>query len=153
MEEPSGRGSSRVSRREFTRRAALASAAVVVPAHRAAVHAAASQAAGAVAGAPAAQDDPALARLSAASRTRFEAMWQNVLRRHGDRLSDDQKARMRKIIAGNVRMLAAIDRVPLKNADPPATTLLLVTGQTSGAASPARRRQRVRQAQQSQKGR
>jgi len=55
-------------------------------------------------------------------------MWQAVLRKHGDRLTAEQKARMQKIIASNVRMLESIDAVALKNGDTPASTLLLAVG-------------------------
>jgi hypothetical protein len=53
-------------------------------------------------------------------------MWQNVQRKHGDRLTEDQKVRMRKIIANNVRLLESVYAVPVKNGDAPATALLLV---------------------------
>ena len=75
-----------------------------------------------------AQDDRALEKLSAEGRVRFESMWQNVLRKHGDRLTEDQKTRMRKIIANNVTMLETIYAVPVRNGDAPATTLRLTEG-------------------------
>ncbi len=74
------------------------------------------------------QSAPAPPELSAEGRVRFDTMWQNVLRTHGDRLSDEQKTRMRKIVTNNVVMLESIYAVPLKNGDAPATALLLVNG-------------------------
>jgi hypothetical protein len=120
--------SSSVSRREFGRRVALAAGAGIV---------AADLAAGA---------DPTLhahgghresldrsgqtpPNLSEAGRVRFDSMWENVLRKHGDRLDDDQKARMRKIITNNVKLLEAVYAVALTNGDTPATTLRLLDGQ------------------------
>ena len=116
MEKKSDPGSSALSRREFGRRVALAAGAGVVPA---------AGVLGGYAG-PFNQDDPALQKLSAEGRVRFESMWQNVLRKHGARLNDEQKTRMRKIIVANVTMLETIYAVPVKNGDTPATTLLLV---------------------------
>jgi hypothetical protein len=124
-------GSAPLSRREFGKRVALVSGAgvaasagvsgIIVDAH-ADRHAH---------GAPLHQDDPSLDKLSADGRARFESMWQNVLRKHGDRLTDEQKTRMRKIIVNNVTMLDSVYAVPIKNGDTPATTLLLVEGQAA----------------------
>ena len=104
---------SSLSRREFGQRVALVTGAGITASARASV-----------VEAPA-QDDRALEKLSAEGRVRFESMWQNVLRRHGDRLTADQKTRLRKIIASNVKMLETIYAVPVGNGDAPATTLLL----------------------------
>ena len=86
------------------------------------------------------QDDPSVRSLSAAGRIRFESMWHNVLEKHGHRFTDDQKMRMRKIIAYNVTLLGSIYAVPVKNDDTPATSLLLVEDKTSPrrVAPPAR---------------
>lgn len=86
------------------------------------------------------QTAPSLPELSAEGRVRFDAMWQNVLRTHGDRLTDEQKTRMRKIVRNNVTLLESIYAVPLTNGDAPATALLLVTGPTTSRnAGPASR--------------
>ena len=107
---------SSLSRREFGQRVALVTGAGITASARA-------SAAEALA-----QDDRALEKLSAEGRVRFESMWQNVLRKHGDRLTEDQKTRMRKIIANNVTMLETIYAVPVRNGDAPATTLRLTEG-------------------------
>jgi hypothetical protein len=97
------------------------------------------------------QSAPSPPELSAEGRVRFDVMWENVLRTHGDRLSDEQKTRMRKIVTNNVVMLESIYAVPLKNGDAPATALLLVEGKTirrnAGPASrpPAGAKQKTRQ--------
>jgi hypothetical protein len=117
MARKSSSRSSALSRREFGQRVALATGAGL---------ASSAPAAGADGHHDAAaQDDRAMEKLSAEGRVRFESMWQNVLRRHGDRLTADQKTRMRKIIASNVKMLETIYAVPVGNGDAPATTLLL----------------------------
>ena len=104
---------SSLSRREFGQRVALATGAGITAAARAGTAEASVQ------------DDRAAEKLSAEGRVRFESMWQNVLRKHGDRLTADQKTRMRKIIANNVTMLETIYAVPVRNGDAPATTLRL----------------------------
>ena len=112
MARKSSPRSSPLSRREFGQRVALATGAGIAASARTA------DALG--------QDDRAVEKLSAEGRVRFESMWQNVLRRHGGRLTDEQKTRMRKIIANNVAMLETVYAVALNNGDAPATTLLLV---------------------------
>ena len=130
MAKRSSPASSSVSRREFGRRIALVSGAVP-----------SARVLGAFAGAspeelsshhgPGAQSDRAVQDLSAEGRVRFDSMWQNVLRKHGDRLSDEQKTRMRKIIASNVTMLESVYAVAVANGDTPATALLLVEDKTT----------------------
>jgi hypothetical protein len=105
-----------VSRREFGKRLALASAAIGAPSNP--VRAIAPHDRGGHHDS-AIQVGPALDKLSAEGRARFESMWQNVLRKHGERLTDDQKTRMRKIIAYDVTLLDAVYAVPLKNGDTP----------------------------------
>src|SRR6185503_14387660 len=126
VDEKADHRSSRLSRREFGKQVALVTGAAVVPSPRVSGRVAAAAAGEHAGHAPFNQSDPALEKLSADGRVRFESMWQNVLRKHGDRLSDEQKVRMRKIIANNVVMLEAIYAVPVRNGDTPATTLLLV---------------------------
>jgi hypothetical protein len=64
--------------------------------------------------------------LSAAAAAELEAKMQNVLRRWGDRLNEDQRTRMRGIITRHVRMLETVRAIPTDNADPPASVLKLV---------------------------
>lgn len=52
----------------------------------------------------------------------------NVLRKYGDRLSDEQKTRARTILVRHQRMLARVRAFPLDNGDTPASTLKLATG-------------------------
>ena len=55
----------------------------------------------------------------------IEARYTNALRVYGDRLSEFQRERLRKILVQNQRRLANVRTFPLKNADSPATTLRL----------------------------
>jgi hypothetical protein len=113
---------SSVSRREFGKRLAVVTGAAIVPSARVAGGAGESHAAGSALD----QNDPVLQRLSAEGRLRFDLMWQNILRKHGDRLTDEQKSRMRKIVATNLAMLESVYAVAVKNGDAPATSLLLL---------------------------
>jgi hypothetical protein len=54
-----------------------------------------------------------------------EAWLKETVRRYGDRLSDEQRSRIRRILVQNQRMLAAIRNFPVDNGDAPATTLKL----------------------------
>ena len=84
-----------------------------------------------------AQTDAALQKLSPEGRARFESMWQSVLRNHGDRFTEDQKTRLRRIISRNVSMLEAVYAVDVRNGDGPATVLRLVDGTTPGGKNGA----------------
>lgn len=115
-----------VSRRDFGKRVAMLGSASILPSHQAARTGRGDDRGDA----PRDQDAPGqpdrlLERLSPEGRLRFDTMWQSVIRRHGNRLTDEQKTRMRKIIANNVKMLEPIYAVPLKNGDAPATVLRL----------------------------
>jgi hypothetical protein len=140
MDKKSRPGSSRVSRREFGKRLALVTGAGIVPSARVIGGAVQSHAAGSSPG----QNDPALQRLSAEGRLRFDLMWQSILRKHGDRLTDDQKSRMRKIVATNVTMLESVYAVPVKNGDAPATSLLLFDDNAARRSSAPAARQPAR---------
>lgn len=79
------------------------------------------------AGSPPQQQAPDLSDLSAEARAEIDAKVENVIRRWGDRLSDEQKTRMRTIITRHVRMLETVRKFPLKNGDAPASVLKLYT--------------------------
>ena len=53
----------------------------------------------------------------------IEARYQQVIRRYGDRLSEEQRKRVRKILAYNEKLLAPIRSFPLENGQPAATVL------------------------------
>jgi hypothetical protein len=53
----------------------------------------------------------------------IEARYQQVIRRYGNRLSEEQRKRVRKILAYNEKLLAPIRSFPLDNGQPAATVL------------------------------
>jgi hypothetical protein len=63
--------------------------------------------------------------LSDAESAEVEARYQEAMRRYGARMTDEQKQRIRGILATNERMLASIREFPLDNGDTPATVLKL----------------------------
>jgi hypothetical protein len=52
-----------------------------------------------------------------------EARLTNVIRKFGNRLSEQQRQHLRRILTYNERMLVAIRTFPLQNGDPPASVL------------------------------
>ena len=64
--------------------------------------------------------------LSSTGHAEVETKLRHILATYGDRLSDDQKQRMRRIVSSHVRMLEAIRPIPTTNGDPPATVLKLI---------------------------
>ena len=80
---------------------------------------------------PATEDTPALSQqsnepgLTFAQMQEMEARFNETLRRYGDRLSEEQRSRIRRVLLDNQRMLGAIRTFPLDNGDAPATTLKL----------------------------
>ena len=67
-------------------------------------------------------DEPGL---TSAQTQEVEARLEEILRRCGDRLSEEQRSRLRAVLVENERLLAAIREFPLANDDAPATTLKL----------------------------
>ena len=76
----------------------------------------------------AAPQQPATAGLSDAENAEVEARYNNAIRQYGDRLSDEQRQRIRRILAANERMMSHIREFPLDNGDTPATVLKLEGG-------------------------
>lgn len=103
-----------ISRREFARRIAIASAASVVPASG--LHAS-------VAFPPPPQQSPSTPALSAESQAEAEARYQAILNLYSSRFSDAQKTDLRRLC---VSVQPALDRLrayPLQNSDDPALYL------------------------------
>ena len=103
----------RVSRRKFG--AALAATATL-PANLAAQRDSPS-----AAGSPSEQESELTPELMAEMETRYA----ETVRRFGDRLSEEQRERIRRVLTRNERMLASIRDFPLGNGDTPATVLKL----------------------------
>ena len=66
--------------------------------------------------------------LAPADQSEVDAKFASVVRKYGDRLTDDQKTRIRGVLGRHQRMLARIRAFPLDNSDAPATTLRLISG-------------------------
>ena len=63
--------------------------------------------------------------LPAADQAEVEAKFADVVRKYGDRLSEEQKTRVRTVLARHQRMLMRVRAFPLENGDAPATGLRL----------------------------
>ncbi len=101
----------RISRRGFGKRAALAAlapAALAEPQAR-------------FAGPP----------LSASDQAEVEAKFANVIRQYGNRLNDEQRNRVRTVLARHQRMLVHVREFTLENGDAPATGLRLYPADTT----------------------
>jgi hypothetical protein len=66
----------------------------------------------------------------------IDAKMQNILRKWGDRLSEDQRTRLRSTVTRHVRMLETIRAYPMENGDCPASVLKLVEIRSTVASNP-----------------
>ena len=71
------------------------------------------------------------AKLTPDQRRDVEAKLANIIRKYGERLSEEQRKHLRKILAYNETMLAPIRAFTLENGDPPVTVLKLSSGKNS----------------------
>ena len=111
-----GKKSSAISRREFARRAAIASAAAsIAPADILASEKISTPGES--------QQSPAAPKLSAESQTEAEARFQNIISQFGDRLSDDQKADLKRLCYLAQPPLDRLRAFALENGDGPALYL------------------------------
>jgi hypothetical protein len=132
----SNRSKPRVSRREFARSTALAAAAAALAPAAAALSQPKHNSPSAF---DARQQQGAdLSDLSPQARAEIDAKVENVIRRWGDRLSDEQKSRARTIITRHVRMLETVRKFPLHNGDSPASVLKLFAAAPAAAARPSK---------------
>ena len=60
-----------------------------------------------------------------------EAKLANIIRKYGERLSEEQRKHLRKILAYNETMLAPVRAFALQNGDPPVTVLKLSSGKNN----------------------
>ena len=104
-----------ISRREFARRAAIASAASLLPASALSVSRAAAE--------PLAQQPPNLPQLSSASQTEVEARIQTILNLYGSRFSDEQKSDLRRLCVLAQPPLDRLRAYAVENGDGPALYL------------------------------
>jgi hypothetical protein len=99
----------KLSRREFTRGVAMAAATAVVPKSGLAEARARDSVGAQAASSQAAQMTPDA-----------EAQFQVILTRYGKRLSDEQKADVRRLVAQAQKASATLRSFPLENSDEPA---------------------------------
>ena len=84
--------------------------------------------------------DKAGGGLTADQAQEVEARLANVIRKYGNRLSEEQRQHLRRILTYNERMLASIRTFSLQNGDPPASVLklpLLTSEAAPAKSSPA----------------
>lgn len=113
-----------ISRRQFGRKAALAAAA--------SISAQALLAASAAPSAPARdQKSEPLKSLTPQQAADVDAKLANILRKYGDRFTDDQKKRLRRILAQHQRLMAPVREFAVRNGDPPASVLRVSFDQVS----------------------
>ena len=114
-----------MTRRSFAVGAAAAATAALIPASNALAQTEPPKPA-----APAAQpQSDAMAKLSPESRGEVEMKVNAIFRKYGSRLSDEQKADIRKVMAENQDGLEKMRKFALQNGDQPATVLQLEEGE------------------------
>jgi hypothetical protein len=114
-----------ISRREFGRDAAVAAALSFSPAGLLAARRDADNIPLTI---PASEQETTPARLTPEQGRDVEAKLANIIRKYGERLSEEQRKHLRSILAYNETMLAPIRAYPLQNGDPPVTVLKLSGG-------------------------
>jgi hypothetical protein len=121
-----GTKSARISRREFGLDAALAATAVaafaVSPSSSLAARRDPDNISPTIAGG---EQETAAVKLTPEQSRDVEAKHANIILKYGDRLSEEQRKHLRKILSYNETMLAPIRAFELQNGDPPVTVLKL----------------------------
>jgi len=127
-----GKRSSAISRREFARRAAIASAAASV----APVNILSAEK---ISAPEESQQNPPAPKLSAESQTEAEARFQTIISQFGDRFSDDQKSDLKRLCYLAQPPLDRLRAFALENGDGPALYLkpLIEREKRAGTTTPA----------------
>lgn len=81
-----------------------------------------------------AQDNRNPDPLPAGEQAEVYAKFASIIRKYGDRLSEDQRTRIRDVLARHERMLHRIRAFPLENSDSAATGLRLYPTDTAPAS-------------------
>jgi hypothetical protein len=71
------------------------------------------------------EQETATVKLTPEQSRDVDAKLANIIRKYGERLSEEQRKHLRKILAYNETMLAPIRAFALQNGDPPVTVLKL----------------------------
>ena len=132
----------KISRRQFGRNAAIATAASLgVPAFLTAESAAAAPAAEAATfhesllSPPQEKKGDPLKGLTPQQVADLQAKHANILRKYGSRFNDAQKQHLIRILAQQERLLAPVRAFAVQNGDPPASVLRLRFDRVSSSAS------------------
>jgi hypothetical protein len=117
--------SARISRREFGLGAAVAAALSLSPTGLLAARRDRHNISPTI---PAGEQETAAPKLTAEQNRDVDAKLANIIRKYGERLSEEQRKHLRRILAYNETMLAPIRAYALQNGDPPVTVLKLSSG-------------------------
>ena len=79
----------------------------------------------------------AMAKLSASAQAEVEMKVASIFRKYGDRLSDEQKADIRRIMAESQEGLEKMRAFKLENSDQPADAFRAYRAERSGGAKPS----------------
>jgi hypothetical protein len=118
----------RISRREFGLDAAVAAALSLSPTSLLTARRDSDKISPTI---PAGEQETATAKLTPEQNRDVEAKLANIIRKYGERLSEEQRRHLRKILAYNETMLAPIRAFTLQNGDPPVTVLKFSSGKNS----------------------
>jgi len=80
---------------------------------------------------PSGEQETARPKLTAEQGRDVEAKLANIVRKYGERLSEEQRRHLRRILAYNETMLAPIRAFTLQNGDAPVTVLKLSSGKNN----------------------
>lgn len=80
---------------------------------------------------PPSEQESTAAKLTPEQSRDVEAKLANIIRNYGERLSEEQRKHLRKILAYNQTLLAPIRAFSLHNGDPPVIPLKLSSGKNS----------------------
>jgi MoaA/NifB/PqqE/SkfB family radical SAM enzyme len=78
---------------------------------------------------PAGEQESAKAKLTPEQSRDVEAKLANIIGKYGERLSEEQREHLRRILAYNETLLAPIRAFALQNGDPPVTVSKLSSGE------------------------
>ncbi|HLJ27537.1 MAG TPA: hypothetical protein VKY85_12570 [Candidatus Angelobacter sp.] len=116
---PKSTPASRITRRSFAVGATAAATAALLPGRKASAQAAA----------PTQSQADAMAKLSPGARAEVEMKVSEIFRKYGSRLSEEQKADIRKVMAETQDGLEKMRSFVLANGDQPATVFKFAAGE------------------------
>jgi hypothetical protein len=124
--------SARISRREFGLDAAVAAAGALSLSLPPAGYVAERRDRGNLSPTLAAgEQETAAPKLTPEQSQEVEAKLANIVRKYGERLSEEQRKHLRRILAYNETMLESVREFTLQNGDPPVTVLKLSSGKNN----------------------